>query len=52
MPRILIPILNRVARLLERAADRLHEASWRVSYCPVCGRNRYTGAPCYGRNDP
>jgi hypothetical protein len=42
----------KVFLLLERLFARLElwagEMKRRISVCPDCGRNRYTGAPCKG----
>ena len=46
----------RALSIIERCAKRLASyaecLAQRCAVCPICGRNRYTGAPCYGEASP
>jgi len=47
----LIPISNWLARLLLHLSIWLGEVADSFTYCPTCGRNRYSGEPCFGKEE-
>lgn len=49
--RKLIPISNWLAGCFGRLQNWAWDMRSRLTYCPTCGRNRYSGKPCFGKEE-